>query len=648
MRLCRAAAIPFLAALALSLAEVRLAGTEWASGKGSWYRYPLPGAEVKSLVADLSSPGVFFLGTAQGGIYRSTDDGRSWAGVPGGTPFPGYSVTSLAMDPYQKSVVWAGLSGVVKGGVLARSEDRGQTWSEVRRWEDRAAARVVAVSAVAGRRVLAVGGDYGIEISTDGGLSWRPSAPALDPGSGISFLAFHPTREKVLYCGSFRHPFMSSDMGLTWKRIANGMVEDTEVFGLDISEKTPDDFWAATCGWVYRSTDAGGSWTRYREGLTDRRTHAVKRDPRDPTRVLAGTTGGLFESLDAGKTFRRLTSETVVNSIVFDPNRPEVVLIGTEAQGVLRSEDGGVSVVESNQGLAEARVTAVAETASGRVVVARAADGPRGGLWTLDPKSGGVERLETSPPATVLALAAVGERLLAGTPDGLFVAESPGAAFTLVLPRATKTFAADGGLRLLAATDGGVYESRDGGARWGRLGSLTTRIDAVRRARFGGLGLATFSVDAGGRTLWWDGRDFVFEAVREGAGAKLTGGFGRPRASLRWVPEPIGLEVDVPRSLLLYRPDDESADGVALTFPESGLSVAGWAGDPRSEHGLYLATIGRGLFRFVPTDPADRSLRELAARSAADPSEGNLTQGKPEPRFPLQPLPRPQGTAATN
>ena len=47
---------------------------------------------------------------------------------------------------------------------------------------------------------------------------------------------------------------------------------------------------------------------------------------------------------------------------------------------------------------------------------------------------------------------------------------------------------------------------------------------------------------------------------------------------------------------------DGGAD-VVLSLPERGLFVAGWAGDPRRAEGLYLATIGRGLFRFVPAPP---------------------------------------------
>jgi photosystem II stability/assembly factor-like uncharacterized protein len=580
-----------------------LAGADGPSAprgaSGLWYRYPLPGAEVKSLAADPTTNGGFYLGTTQGGVYRSTDGGRSWAAPPGGAPFPGFAVTALAVDPLRAATVWAGLTGVVRGGRLVRSDDRGQTFVEVRRWENRAAARVVALTGPGRRRVVAVGGDGGIEISEDDGQTWRTSEPPLDPGSGVSFLAFHPLRENVLFCGSFRHPFRSTDLGHTWTRIANGMVEDTEVFGIDFSPVDPNDFWAATCGWVYRTTDGGTSWTRFRQGLADRRTHVVRVDPADPNRILAGTTGGVFESRDRGKTFRCISPEVVVNALVFDPRRPATLLIGTEAEGVFLSTDGGMTMAESNRGLAEARVSSVALTASGRVIVGRAADGPSGGLWTLDATSGATERLTPAPPSTILALTASGERLFAGTPDGLFLADAPGAAWTRVLPQATHGFARDGNGRLLAATDGGVFEAKAGGSRWERLGTLAARVDAVRRARFSVANLKTFAADSGGLTLWWDGKDWARRPVSAG-GRILTGGFGRPRLTPSWVPEPVGLDVDAARAVLVFRPEDESEDGVAISMPESGLSVAGWAGDPREKIGLYLATIGRGLFRFVP------------------------------------------------
>ncbi len=155
--------------------------------------------------------------------------------------------------------------------------------------------------------------------------------------------------------------------------------------------------------------------------------------------------------------------------------------------------------------------------------------------------------------------------------------------------------------RLFAATNAGAFESRDGGSSWARVGTLRTRVDAVLWSRAPGAAVEALAVRSSGRILWWNGRDFGLEALR-GAGRPLTGGFGRPRASAYRPPEPIGVDVEADKGRLLYRAADGGPD-VVLALPERGLFVAGWAGDPRRAEGLYLATIGRGLFRFVPTPP---------------------------------------------
>ena len=575
-----------------------------ASLPGTWLRYVLPGAEVKSLVAAKGLPGCFVLGTAQGGIYRSTDGGRSWQGPPAGPPFPGFTVSGLAVDPASPSIVWAALTGVVRGGLLARTDDDGAHWSEIRRWPDRIGARVVAVTALSGQRVVAVGGDGGVEISVDDGGSWRLSEPPLDPGSGISFLAFHPSRPELLYAGSFRHPFVSADLGRSWRRIASGMIEDTEVFDIDFSPSDPDDFWAATCGWVYRTTDRGRQWVRYKEGLADRRTQAVRRDPRDGARVLAGTTGGLFESLDGGRTFHRIGPEIVVNALAFDPSDPSVLLVGTEADGVLRSEDGGRTLRESNAGLSETRVSAVVTAGPGRAVVARAADGRSGGIWSVDLESGRSAKLPHAPPATIVAMAAVSGRLYAGTSEGLFAADGTLAPFRLLFPRAVRGLLVDAG-QLFAATSDGVVTSTNGGRSWDRVGSLSGRIDGLFRVRFAG-GATALAARVRGVTWYRERADWSDAPGALGADGPhlLAGGFGRTAAPGSQVPQTVGVEVDGARGQLVFLGDGRDDEAVLLPVPENGLTVSDWAGDPRTTDGLLLATIGRGLFRFVPSAPA--------------------------------------------
>ena len=78
---------PFCFAVS-TLASAAFAADAPRGAGGLWYRYPLPGAEVKSLVADPAVAGLYWAGTAQGGIYRSSDWGASWQSPPEGLSFP--------------------------------------------------------------------------------------------------------------------------------------------------------------------------------------------------------------------------------------------------------------------------------------------------------------------------------------------------------------------------------------------------------------------------------------------------------------------------------------------------------------------------------------------------------------------------------
>ncbi len=584
-----------------------------ASASGYWLRYALPGAEVRSIAVD-GRIGVFYGGTAHGSIYRSTDGGETWRLRKGGAPFPGYAVTALVPDPVTPGVLWAGLTGIVKGGLLVRSDDGGETFQQIRRWEDRPGAKAVAVTVVNGKRVIAVAGGPLIEISTDQGASWKVTGPQLSRGATLSFLAFHPLEPGILLTGSSRHPFRSADLGRSWQRIAGGMVEDTEVFSIDFSSSDPLDMWASTCGWVYRSTDGARSWIRFREGLIDRRAHVVRRDPASPARVLVGTTGGLFETRNLGKNFDLLVPDIVVNGILFDPKNPAIVILATEAEGILRSTDGGITFRPASSGISEARVSAVTRTQSGRTVLARAADGKSGGLWELDTRSGEATRLANHPVSTVLSLTSLEEQLFAGTPDGLFSAQTADAPFRRVLSPAVRGLLSTRDGLIVAATVNGVYSSRDRGSRWERMGTVTIPVESIQEVFLPEINKISLTAEIQGLPYFWDGKDWT---LRRGLPRpdpsrlqKLQGGFGRtPVTLVRPKALMLGLSIDPENGFLVFRKDSRPEEAVFLVPPESGLTISGWTGDPHSNDGLLLATIGRGVFRYVSKEalPAVRT-----------------------------------------
>ncbi len=83
-------------------------------------------------------------------------------------------------------------------------------------------------------------------------------------------------------------------------------------------------------------------------------------DPEQRDVVYAGTTEGLYKTLNSGKTFERLTdSDVVVNAVYVDPGDSNRVLLATDRGGVLTSQEAGVTFTQSNQGISERKVAAV-------------------------------------------------------------------------------------------------------------------------------------------------------------------------------------------------------------------------------------------------------------------------------------------------
>jgi photosystem II stability/assembly factor-like uncharacterized protein len=98
-------------------------------------------------------------------------------------------------------------------------------------------------------------------------------------------------------------------------------------------------------GGVYRCGVDDGKWERLTGGLpADARVRAVAVHPRDSRVIYAGTLAGPYRSADGGDSWRRLVlpdGEWEVWSVLFDPQRPDVVYAGTGPPAVFRSDDGG-------------------------------------------------------------------------------------------------------------------------------------------------------------------------------------------------------------------------------------------------------------------------------------------------------------------
>lgn len=107
------------------------------------------------------------------------------------------------------------------------------------------------------------------------------------------------------------------------------------------------------------TTDCGQTWTQSRSGLNGA-VWTILVDPTDPQKVYAGTNNGVFRSTNAGATWTATTLTQQTRSIVIDPFHPDNLFAGTYGQGVYATTNGGTTWTQMNAGLTNAKILSLA------------------------------------------------------------------------------------------------------------------------------------------------------------------------------------------------------------------------------------------------------------------------------------------------
>jgi len=352
-----------------------------------WRPMGPPGGDVISLVSAPSQPARLYLGTVDGHIFSSADEGRSWelVGRPGTRA--DLVVQSLAVDPRDARVVYAAgwtLDPAAGGGIF-RTSDGGRSWQSAGLAGH--AVRAVAL-APSSPDTLVAGALDGVYRSRDAGASWERISPQADADlHDLDSVAVDPRRSEVIYAGTSHLPWKTSDGGRHWSSIHAGMIDDSDVMSIVVDGVHPARVYASACSGIYRSENGGAQWKKI-GGIpnTARRTHVIRQDPRRPLILFAGTTEGLWKSADGGASWRRVTPpDWSINGVVISAAIPGRMVLGTQKLGVLVSDDGGQTFHASNDGFNHRRIVSVAlDSTRPARVLAVLADAPEPLLATDD------------------------------------------------------------------------------------------------------------------------------------------------------------------------------------------------------------------------------------------------------------------------
>jgi len=325
-----------------------------------------------------------YVGSASGGVWKSTDSGTTFQPVFDRQPVQ--SIGAVALDPSNPQVVWVGTgeswtrNSVSIGNGIYRSADGGQTWKHLGLEKSERITRILVhpkngqvVYACVPGALWSDSADRGLYKSTDGGAHWSLVLKGPNLSTGCGAAAMDPRKPDRLFVGlwDFRRKgwtfrsggenatafsgsglFVTEDGGAHWKQLdarsARGLPEGPwGRLALAIAPSDPRIVYAfieGTRSALFRSSDGGKSWDE-----RDRSQFMVWRpfyfanlivDPKNPDRVFKPD-GPLIASEDGGKSFTNITggSHGDHHDLWINPTNTKHVVTGDDG-GLWISHDG--------------------------------------------------------------------------------------------------------------------------------------------------------------------------------------------------------------------------------------------------------------------------------------------------------------------
>ncbi|HEV8589345.1 MAG TPA: YCF48-related protein [Pyrinomonadaceae bacterium] len=314
---------------------------------------------------------VYYFGTPGGGLWKTTDGGRTWKPISDDMHTP--SIGAVAVARSNPNIVYVGTGEQLIGNGVYKSTDAGATWTSAGLTETRHISSLIIDPrnpniVLVGAYDSSPGSQRGVFKTIDGGKNWR-RVYFKDDNTGVMDMAAAPDDARVIFAAttSFRlvgarmvpaesHIVKTSDGGLTWKEVDTGLPANPRGrIGVAIAPGTRGQrVYAIMSQGFFRSDDGGASWQQSTKDPRVVGSGYFSRTYVDPNNreIVYVMQTATYRSTDGGRTFAAWKGEPSGEDdhvLWIDPTNAQRIFMGTDQGAVITLNGGGTWTEWFNQ-----------------------------------------------------------------------------------------------------------------------------------------------------------------------------------------------------------------------------------------------------------------------------------------------------------
>lgn len=364
---------------------------------GYYFNYGNISSRIVTGAYHPSNPNIIYIGTANGGVWKSTNNGSTW--FPLTDNMPSLSMGAIVIDTQNPNIIYAGTGEATYSGVsyygrgLLKSSDGGNSWTHITQGLPNSTYfSRLRIRPLNSNHLLAALGNSGLYRSTDAGNSWTQIASgrcddviftpsgdtAFAVGSGVglirsvnggqTFSSYGatglPSGTRTHFDISYSNPsilfaavyasgtgvrvYKSTDKGISWVQSGESQNFDGGQAWYDlyclINPSNPNIVFVGTID-IYRTTNGGTSWQNITNGYSSGNVHVDHHylvfHPTNPNIILSLNDGGIYRSTNDGNTFENLNTNLTLTQfyrIAASPFNPRRILGGTQDNGTQETQ----------------------------------------------------------------------------------------------------------------------------------------------------------------------------------------------------------------------------------------------------------------------------------------------------------------------